>query len=75
MDADIQDVVVLINQPHGFLHLAPDFYFLKPGKFTNAMVDVRHKIARNQFPQKARVQGLLLGKALPDFVLVIALKI
>ena len=74
VNADVDNVVIFEIEPYGFLFLPADLDGLQAGKFGNAVVNMRHIVARRKLAQYPDIQGLILGKSLPDLVLVITLK-
>ena len=60
MDAHIQDVAPLVFEADGLLLLAPDVDLLQAAEFTDAVVDVHHKITRLQAHELLDGQRLLV---------------
>ena len=74
VNADVDNVVIFEIEPYGFLFLSADLDGLQAGKFGNSVVNMRYIVARRKLAQYPDIQCLILGKALPDFILVVALK-
>ena len=74
VDADIEQVTVVVNQADGFLRLAVVLVGLKPVEATYAVVDVGDVVAGFQFVEVFQRDGLLGREVVAQVEAVVTLK-
>lgn len=63
LNADIQHIIVFVDESDGLLYLSSNLYFLESGKFSDTVVDMGDIITWLKFPQQPDIQGLFFGEA------------
>ena len=61
MNADIQQIIITVNQAYGLLFFAICLNLFKPGKPSHTIIYVHHIITGRQGPQLSERDGFGLG--------------
>ena len=70
VDADVEDIIVFVNESDGFLDMAVDIYFFEAGVFADTVIDMGDEIAGLQFVEHPDIEGHFFGVPLFESVSV-----